>query len=389
MDPTNLDHLFECCSVILKFCSVNAQDTFQNVMLSADGQFITDHIYANATLMSFLDPQMSRCVMWKEILSGVIESHVLNDYRAVNRLNNAITAARNAVAANQNDDFLFRQHNTANTTVLAQIDAFLQVGANVDNPIVKIRMLAEKLLGVIEYIEGKHEYLSNVVDTYETLRESVSNIESLSNRIIKREVTYDNAIKTLMENDDLVAKLMAYHNTFVSTEPFAQDMEIFLATIPGGLDNTNPTIGRMKTWVDENNFLSYCRVRTPPRELSEIQAYRALANRNSNMYTNLFPYRSMNDGTGDPFVRPVTPVVESSTGRDSRRSSVGSRHEKQDLTDRKINRFIRNVKDIRLRLTDEMIEDKSEAVIESLKNETVELEKKFNNIWTTAMMNKR
>ena len=48
-------------------------------MFSADQQVISDHMYANATLMSFLDSEMSRCVMWKEILSGVIESHNLND----------------------------------------------------------------------------------------------------------------------------------------------------------------------------------------------------------------------------------------------------------------------------------------------------------------------
>ena len=97
MDPTNQDQLYECCAVILKFCSVNAQDTFENVMLSSEQQVISDHIFTNATLMSFLDPAMSRSVMWKEILTGVIGSEMVNDYRAVNRLNDAITAARNAV----------------------------------------------------------------------------------------------------------------------------------------------------------------------------------------------------------------------------------------------------------------------------------------------------
>ena len=119
-----------------------------------------------------------------------------------------------------------------------------------------------------------------------------------------------------MENDDLVAEQMEYHNNFVCTEPFPQDMAVFIATVPGGLDNTNPTFGRRKNWLDESNFLNYCTVRTPPRELSYVQAYRALANRNSNMYTTLFPYRSMNDAPGGPIVRPVTSVVESLNVRD-------------------------------------------------------------------------
>ena len=52
----------------LKFSSIDATGVFENTMFSADQQVISDHIYANATLMSFLDPEMSRCVMWKEIL---------------------------------------------------------------------------------------------------------------------------------------------------------------------------------------------------------------------------------------------------------------------------------------------------------------------------------
>ena len=380
MDPNNRDQLFECCVIILKSCTVNAQDTFGNVMLSSEQRFISDHIYTNATLMAFLDPSMSRCVMWKEILSGVIASEVLNDYRVVNRLNTAFTAARNAVRDQQDDLFLFRQHNTATTTVLAQIDAFLQVGADVDNPILKIKLLAEKLLNVIDFLDRKREALNNVVQSYENLRESVGDVESLSNRIIKGEVNYNDAIKTLMVNDDLVAKLMECHNNFVCSEPFAQDMGIFLVTVPGGLDNTNPTIGRMKTWLDEDNFLSYGRIRTPPRELTDVQAYRALANRNSNMYTTLFPYRSMNEGPGGMNAARVAPNVESFAGRDSRRSSIGSRSDNQDLTERKINRLIRNMRDLRARLTDEIIEEKSEAVIDSLKQETVELEKRFNSI---------
>ena len=65
----------------------------------------------------------------------------------------------------------------------------------------------------------------------------------------------------------------------------------------------------------------------------------------------------------------VNPVDESRTGRGSRRSSIGSRNDNQDLTARKINRFIRNIKDLRLRLTDEIIEEKSEAVIEEIVDE--------------------
>ena len=257
MDPTNQDQLYESCAVILKFCSVNAQDTFENVMLSADQQVISDHIFTNATLMSFLDPAMNRCVMWKEILTGVIGSEMVNDYRAVNRLNNSITAARNAVRAGQNDEFMFRQHNTANTTVLAQIDAFFQIGPEVDNPILKIKILAQKMMTVFWLIERKQKALKKAVNAYESLRESVSNIESLTNRIIKSEITYDQAIKLLIENDDLVTSLLSYHNEFVCCEPAPQDMGIFLATIPGGLDNGNPTIARMKTWLEEDNFMSY------------------------------------------------------------------------------------------------------------------------------------
>ena len=108
--------------------SIDAIGAFENIMFSAEQQVIFDHIYVNATLMSFLDPEMSRCVMWKEILSGVIGSHNLNDYRVVNRMNTAISDAREAVIAEQNDQFLFFQHNTPTTTVLAQIDAFLKLG---------------------------------------------------------------------------------------------------------------------------------------------------------------------------------------------------------------------------------------------------------------------
>ena len=93
MDHRN-NQLFECCAAILKFSSIDATGVYENIMFSADQQVISDHIYANATLMSFLDPEMSRCVMWKEILSGVIGSHNLNDYRVVNRMNTAISDAR-------------------------------------------------------------------------------------------------------------------------------------------------------------------------------------------------------------------------------------------------------------------------------------------------------
>ena len=92
------------------------------------------------------------------------------------------------------------------------------------------------------------------MNTYEALRDSVNNIETLTNRIIKNEITYDQAIKLLIENDGLVTDLMRYHNEFLCTEPAPQDMGIFLATIPGGLDNGNPTIARMKTWLDEDIF---------------------------------------------------------------------------------------------------------------------------------------
>ena len=148
-----MDHgnnlLFECCSAILKFSSIDAAGVYENIMFSADEQAISDHIYANATLMSFLDPQMSRCIIWKEILSKVIGSRNLNDYRVVNRMNTAIVDARQAVIAEQNDQFLFLQHNTPNTTVLAQIDAFLGIGAEIDNPILKIEKLCRKVLLVI------------------------------------------------------------------------------------------------------------------------------------------------------------------------------------------------------------------------------------------------
>ena len=64
----------------------------------------------------------------------------------VNRMNTAITNARNAVRAEENDEFLFFQHITATTTVLAQIDAFLEIGPEIDNPILKIEKLAQKVL---------------------------------------------------------------------------------------------------------------------------------------------------------------------------------------------------------------------------------------------------
>ena len=51
MDPRNRDHLFECCAAILKFSSIDATGAFENIMFSADQQVISDHIYANATLM--------------------------------------------------------------------------------------------------------------------------------------------------------------------------------------------------------------------------------------------------------------------------------------------------------------------------------------------------
>ena len=148
MDHRNRDQLFECCAAILKFSSIDATGVYENIMFSADQKVISDHIYTTATLMSFLDPEMSRCVMWKEILSGVIGSYNLNDYRVVNRMNTAITDAREAVIAEQNDQFLFFQHNTATTTVLAQIDVFLEIGPEIYNPILKIEKLAQKVLSV-------------------------------------------------------------------------------------------------------------------------------------------------------------------------------------------------------------------------------------------------
>ena len=374
-----MDHgnnlLFECCSAVLKFSSVDATGVYENIMFSADEQAISDHIYANAMLMSFLDPQMSRCILWKEILSKVIGSSNLNDYRVVNRMITAIADARQAVIAEENDQFLFLQHNTPNTTVLAQIDTFLGVGAEIDNPILKIEKLSREVLRVIEFIEQKLIFLNDVVETYDLLRESVSNVESLSNRIIKGEITYDHALKYLTENEELTGKLMDYHNNFVTLEPLAQDMGMFFASVPGGFDNVNPTIGRMKTWAQDNNYLAYSRVRTPPREMGDIQAYRGLANRNTNMYTALFPYRGMNGRPEEPVVEPPNLRNESSNERDDWRSNVGSRQDSKDFTDRKINRFIRNLKDVSTRLTDEVIENKTEAVVESLREEVAELDR--------------
>ena len=92
---------------------------------------------------------------------------------------------------NRTDSFCFFQHNTATTTVLAQIDVFLEIGPEVDNPILKIEKLAQKVLRVIEFIEQKFFSLKDVVETYDLLKDAVSNVESLSNRIIKGEITYN------------------------------------------------------------------------------------------------------------------------------------------------------------------------------------------------------
>ena len=103
-------------------------------------------------------------------------------------MNTAITDAIDAVIADQNDQFLFFQHNTATTTVLAQIDVFLEIGLEIDNPILKIEKLAQKVLRVIEFIEQKFFSLKDVVETYDLLTDAVSNVESLSNRILKGEI---------------------------------------------------------------------------------------------------------------------------------------------------------------------------------------------------------
>ena len=64
---------------------------------------------------------------------------------------------------------------------------------------------------------------------------------------------------------------MDCHNNFVTLEPLAQDMGMFLASVPGGFDNVNPTIGRMKTWAQDNNYLAYSRVE---RHLGRWEIYR-------------------------------------------------------------------------------------------------------------------
>ena len=98
------------------------------------------------------------------------------------------------------------------------------------------------------------------------------------------------------------------------------------------------------------------------------------------MYTTIFPYRTVNDAPPNPVIQPIAPVVENLHERNRERTDTESMHNSRNFTDRKINRFIRNMIDIRARLTDEIIEEKSEAVIDSLKEETIELERRFNNI---------
>ena len=72
----------------------------------------------------------------------------------------------------------------------------------------KIEKLAQKVLRVIEFIEQKFFSLKDVVETYDLLKDAVSNVESLSNRIIKGEITYNDALKYLTENEELTGKLM-------------------------------------------------------------------------------------------------------------------------------------------------------------------------------------
>ena len=88
----------------------------------------------------------------------------------------------------------------------------------------------------------------------------------------------------------------------------------------------------------------------------------------------------MNERPVEPVVEPPNLGNESSNERDDWRSNVGSRQDSKDFTDRKINRFIRNLKDVSTRLTDEVIENKTEAVIESLREEIAELDRRLNNI---------
>ena len=90
MTETDIVSLIELSCGILKFLSVGAGNALKCDFLNAADQLVSDHIHRNGTIRKHLTPGGSRVLMWKEILSGVIGSGCINDYRAVSRMNKLI-----------------------------------------------------------------------------------------------------------------------------------------------------------------------------------------------------------------------------------------------------------------------------------------------------------
>ena len=387
MTTNQRKRLTDSCSAILKFLQVSENGLKCSILSGSDEKF-SDQICKNTGIMAYLDPSSSRAVMWKEILSGVIASKdtCVNDYRSVKEMNDIIEKAKKDVGENKDDDLLFSKNNSVDTTVLKQLDEFIGARVEDDNILAKIGELAVQLKWVLEFSDKKKTLMEDTLVVYEKLKSGVSDVESLPNKVIRRDITCDEAMKKVRSNDEVAEDLMEKYNEFVECVPNDGLMPAFISIFPDGLSEVEPTISKMLEWKKNGKILSYTTCHSDSKECSEITAIKSLVTKNQKMYKELFPYRDI----PPPVINipisavsdPVVPYAEPEDRRRSRRDSGSSYVDREtEKMKNKIRRFNQNVRDLKYRIDkNEPIEDLSEAIIENFKYEVIDLEKKLNII---------
>ena len=389
MSEQEMSKLIELSCSILKFLSVNPGNALRCDFLNASDQLISDHIHRNDAIMRFLTPGNGRILMWKEILSGVIGSQCINDYRTVSKMNKIIEKARELVQKKEADELFFSTHNTADTTVLKQLDVFIKAKPDDDNLIAKIRIFAIEMMKVLEFVESKKWQLDATLETYQELKKLVADVEGLTIKVIRKDIEYKEAMDTIKKNDTVTEEVVKQYNRFACVGPENTCKAAFSIVFPDGISNTSPTITKMLDWKENNKYNAYSIVYCDEKDASQIHAIKTLMTRNQNMYKELYPYREVPTmmATPPPPVQVRVPEPPLDRGeydqrRLSRRGSVSSNtdRENEKLT-RKIARFSSSMRDFKARLDNvEPVEDLNEAVIESLKYEVIDMEKKLNSI---------
>ena len=388
MTETDIVSLIELSCGILKFLSVGAGNALKCDFLNAADQLVSDHIHRNGTIKKHLTPGGSRVLMWKEILSGVIGSGCINDYRAVSRMNKLIGKARDKVSKKEEDELLFHIHNTADTTVLKQLDEFIKANPDDDNVLAKIRVFAIRIRKVLEYVDDKKSQLIGTLETYQELKKLVADVEGLTIKVIRKDIEYEDAMSTIKRNDSVTDEAVKQFNRFAANGPGDNIMPAFLTVFPEGVSNTAPTITKMLDWKENDKYNAYAVVHCEEKDASQITAIKTMMTRNQNMYKELYPYRDIQPIMAAP-PPPMLPRIQEAPWREEepqhrvgRRESTSSSSDKEnEKITRKIARFSRSMRDFKSRLDkEEPVEDLNEAVIESLKYEVIEMERKLNSI---------